>query len=81
MLVRYTTSASLLILIPYLRLLEKLAVASDKEKPKPKRDEIIKRLDFLIREMNNDRHDGYVKQAYRVDLLEIRDYIIEALDK
>jgi len=56
-------------------------VASDKEKPKPKRDEIIKRLDFLIREMNNDRHDGYVKQAYRVDLLEIRDYIIEALDK
>jgi hypothetical protein len=51
------------------------------EKKKPKTEEIIKRLDFLIREMNNDRHDGYVKLAYRADLLEIRDYITEALEK
>lgn len=51
------------------------------EKKRPKTEEILKRLDFLIREMNNDRHDGYVKLAYRGDLLEIRDYIIEALEK
>jgi hypothetical protein len=51
------------------------------EKKKPKTEEIIKRLDFLIREMNNDRHDGYVKLAYRADLLEIKDYITEALEK
>lgn len=51
------------------------------EKSKPNQEEIIKRIDAIIREMNNDRHDGYVKQAYRVSLLEIRDYIIEALEK
>ena len=51
------------------------------EKKKPKTEEIIKRIDVLIREMNNDRHDGYVKHAYRVSLLEIRDYITEALEK
>lgn len=51
------------------------------EKKKPKTEEIIKRVDFLIREMNSDRHDGYVKQAYRNDLTEIRDYITEALEK
>lgn len=51
------------------------------EKKRPKTEQILKHLDFLIREMNNDRHDGYVKQAYRDDLTEIRDYIIEALEK
>lgn len=51
------------------------------EKKKPKTEDIIKRIDVLIREMNNDRHDGYVKQAYRTDLIEIRNYITEALEK
>lgn len=51
------------------------------QKKRPKTEQILKHLDFLIREMNNDRHDGYVKQAYRDDLTEIRDYIIEALEK
>lgn len=51
------------------------------QKRKPKTEEIIKRIDVLIREMNNDRHDGYVKESYRVDLLDIRDYITEALEK
>lgn len=50
------------------------------EKQKPKTEEIIKRLDVIIREMRNHRNDGYVQQAYRDSLQEIRDYIIEALE-
>lgn len=51
------------------------------EKKRPKTEEIIRKIDVLIREMNNDRHDGYVKLAYRDDLIDIRNYITEALDK
>lgn len=51
------------------------------EKKRPKTEEIIRKIDILIREMNNERNDGYIKQSYRVDLLEIKDYIIEALEK
>lgn len=57
-------------------------MSEEEESKKEPTVELVKRLTSnMAYEMRNQMHDGYVSHGYRVMLLEIRDHVIELLEK